>query len=365
MTATQKIKNMIEQKSVEQIGAAGWMHTPECDRTSPEEFADRVIGMTDVHGWDFIKLMSNGYYLDEAFGMKLHFYSTAIPLQYQKTKHLADFEDDLIHDVKELGAFAGIGETSESIAQNPVIQFNSKAIRLLANHYKGTVPIIATVFAPSMVLTDLVGGNDKLLSYMENNPKEVHHALTVINKSLIGIVKEFINAGADGFFLATKHTSPDTISKEQYYEFCKPYDLALLEEIGKGTWFNILHVHGQKDMFMEEYVNYPVQAINWENIPHGLVGQGVTTVADLRKITDKILIGGTDQFFDFYGSLEEIQKRFKLRVETAAAQSGDLRFIFAPGCSLPLDISDEKLHVLRTAADEWNSSFLRNKKALK
>ena len=42
------------------------------------------------------------------------------------------------------------------------------------------------------------------------------------------------------------------------------------------------------------------------------------------------------------------------RLEQAAAECGDNRLIFAPGCSLPLDIDFEAVHQLRVVVDEYN-----------
>ena len=82
------------------------------------------------------------------------------------------------------------------------------------------------------------------------------------------------------------------------------------------------------------------------------------TVARVRRITDKVLVTGTDQFHDFYGTREEVLDCFRRRVAQAARESGDNRLIFAPGCSLPLDIGNETVHLLRVAADEYNAGKL-------
>ena len=55
------------------------------------------------------------------------------------------------------------------------------------------------------------------------------------------------------------------------------------------------------------------------------------------------------------GTGQEVLDRFRRRVERAAQESGDNRLIFAPGCSLPLDIDEETVHLLRVAADEYNA----------
>lgn len=240
---------------------------------------------------------------------------------------------------------------------NPVFQRNIKAVEILADHYQGDVPVIPTIFLPGITLIDLCGGNDRCAELIEKYPEEVEAAFEALIRTDMALADAYIEAGADGFFIATKHTSPSLIAPELFERFCAKYDKRFLAHIKDRTWFNILHAHGQTDMYMDKFADYDVQAINWENIPHGLTGKGVSSVADVRAMTDKILVGGTDQFFDFYGSVEEVRERFRVRLETAVREAGDNRFIFAPGCSLPLDISEENIHQLRVVADEYNEKI--------
>lgn len=350
MTGTEKIQAMLQKKQVDMIGACGWVHTPEVDRRPVNEFVQKVIKMTDEHRWDFVKLMSNGWYTQEAYGEKLRFYEENIPLEYQKTKRLADIEEVLIKDEVALETLPVL----DTVA-NPVIRYNAEVVRQLAEHYRGDKPVLATVFTPSTLLPDLCGGNDRFVEYIRQCPEKVHKALDALLESDKRIADAFIDAGADGLFISTKNTSPEMLPPEYFEEFSQSYDEKLLAHIKGRTWFNILHVHGQHNLYMETYTQYDVQAINWENVPHGLTGKGVTTVADLRAMTDKILIGGTDQFYDFYGTQEEVKERFRMRLTTAVREAGDNRFIFAPGCSLPLDVPMENLHLIRTVVDEYQA----------
>ncbi len=164
----------------------------------------------------------------------------------------------------------------------------------------------------------------------------------------------YIEAGADGFFFANRWASKDTITEQQFDRFCVPYETALIDYVSDRTWFNMIHVHGEKNFFWKQFMDYKVQAFNWENVPHKVPEEGRDTVAKIRDMTDRILVTGTDQFADFYGSEQEVLERFDQRIELAAKQSGDNRLIFAPGCSLPLDIDPENVHQLRVAADRYN-----------
>ena len=68
----------------------------------------------------------------------------------------------------------------------------------------------------------------------------------------------------------------------------------------------------------------------------------LTSVREVRKMyPDKVLIGGIDQHNDFVNTdndREAIKAVLRNRLLTAMEECGDGRFIFAPGCALPLDV---------------------------
>ena len=66
MTATERVRAMLEGKPVAEIGASGWLHSPGIDRGTAEEFSSEIIRLTDYSRWDVIKIMPNGVYNQEA-----------------------------------------------------------------------------------------------------------------------------------------------------------------------------------------------------------------------------------------------------------------------------------------------------------
>ena len=113
----------------------------------------------------------------------------------------------------------------------------------------------------------------------------------------------YIEAGADGFFFAQRYSNADILSEQEFERFCRPYDEMLLARAHGRTWFNMVHVHGAKNFFWDQFKTYDVQALSWENTPQQIPEEERSTVAKVRAVTDKILITGTDQFHDFYGNV--------------------------------------------------------------
>lgn len=352
MTATQRIKNMLCGKAVDGVGASGWLHTPEVDRKSAQEFSNRIIQLTDHSRWDFIKIMPNGVYNQEAHGSDITYLSENIPLEKLRTKSIMSFNSYLVNSPKDMESFPVL-----DVSKNKVYQREVQVVKALAEHYKGTVPVIPTLFTPAHCVPEFCGGIEKARWYFDNYPDQLEKMLKSLLATELQLLDDYINAGADGFFIATRYSNEGILSRKEFERFCRPFDEAILSHIKGRTWFNMIHIHGEKDFFWDAFKEYDVQAFSWENTPSNVPAEHHATVEKVRKITDKILISGTDQFHDFYGTKEEVKARFTQRLERAAKESGDNRFIFAPGCSLPLDIDPENVHMLRVAADEYNAAF--------
>lgn len=350
MTAAERIREMLEKDRVDHVGACGWMHTPEVDRKSAKEFANRIIELTDHSQWDFIKIMENGVYTQEAYGSDITYLSENIPEEKLRTKQITHFNSYLLNSPEDFERFPVL-----NVKENTVFQREVKVVKVLYDHYKGTVPIIPTIFLPAHTIPEFCGGIEKARYYLDQYPDAVETMLKALVQTELQLVDAYIEAGADGFFFANRYSNADILSEAEFERFCRPFDVQIMEHIKDRTWFNMIHIHGEKNFFMKQFNEYPVQAFSWENVPHKVSEEERFTVAKVREMTDKILITGTDQFADFYGTIDEVRERFCERIERAARESGDNRLIFAPGCSLPLDINFEAVHQLRVAADQYNS----------
>ena len=349
MTAAERIREMLEKPRVANIGACGWMHTPEVDRKDAKAFSSRIIELTDYSRWDFIKIMENGVYNQEAHGSDITYLSENIPQEKLHTKQIMHFNSYLLNSPEDFKRFPVL-----NVAENPVYQREVAVVKALRDHYQGSVPILPTIFLPAHTIPEFCGGIAKARYYMDNYPDAVEAMLKAFVQTELQLVDAYIAAGADGFFFANRYSNSDILSEAEFERFCRPFDMRLMEHVKERTWFNMIHIHGEKNFFLKQFNEYPVQAFSWENVPHNVLQEERATVAKVRALTDKVLVTGTDQFLDYYGSRSEVKERFAQRLEQAAAECGDNRLIFAPGCSLPLDIDFEAVHQLRVVVDEYN-----------
>ena len=133
-----------------------------------------------------------------------------------------------------------------------------------------------------------------------------------------------------------------------YREFGRPYDFSALRG-ASGGWLNILHLHGEKDLMFDLALDYPVQVLSWSDRLSG------PSLREARTRTTLTLMGGWNEQAIFGGGKEaEINKEGL----DAFAQTLGVKFILAPGCSIPDDSDDIAMASARDTADLLvNDSF--------
>ena len=352
MNGTERIKAVLNGQPVDRIPISLWRHVPKEDRDI-EKFTQKTIELTDENDYDFVKIQINAAYLTEAYGADIEFndkegadynMTGKVPLDVMFT--VKKYPVESIEDLDKIKPI--------NVKENQVIQRDVQVSRNVTEHYAGTKPVIHTLFSAFTWLHYFTkGGAVTVKEFIAKDREAVHRFLKNINEVNKRLVDAYVEAGVAGFFFATSYTSPQVISDEDYKEFCKAYDLDVLNYIKGKTWFNILHIHGNADLNIENYLDYPVEAFNWEDIAKGIDSEKLTNATKLRSLTDKVLIGGIDRNFDFVGSQDEVKSRLKKRLEAFAKQLPDGKFVFGAGCSLPIDIDIDNVKTLRSVVEEY------------
>jgi uroporphyrinogen decarboxylase len=344
MTGRELLKNMVDKKPVERCGVAGWVHKPMVDR-NVRDYSKATIDFTLNNGWDFTKLMCNAHLIADAYGAKIRWRND--PKEWS-----GEFLCYPVTTAKSAAELPALDPKT-----NPVLKREVEAARNVAKYFNGDVPLLATVFTPMTWFQELCHSNypPDAIRLMRENGKEVHKALEALVETHKLFLDELIAAGIDGIFYATQFARSDLITKAEHDEFCRPYDKMLLDHIKGRTWFNMLHVHGDANLMFEEVLDYDVEALNWENCTAGVDPSKLTSIEWVRRHSDKIIIGGIDQHHDYYNGdndREAIKEVLRRRLHTAVEECADNRFIFAPGCALPLDVDRYVFTLMRELIDE-------------
>jgi len=226
--------------------------------------------------------------------------------------------------------------------------------KVLGEALKGSTPYVQTVFSPLSIAGRLAGGvfdtadeAAAIKRFIEENPDELHHGLSIITQTLADYSRESIRAGADGiFYTTTAYGTLDVFTEEECKTFGAPYDLAVLEVANQeGATLNILHICRENIIF-DFFSDYPVQIINYDS-----TSPRNPSLKEAMTRTEKALWGGMDQRVTLpKGPIEAI----KDQVRDALEQTGGKRFILGPGCTnVYLTAPDEHLMAMKDAAATW------------
>lgn len=348
MNSMQRIKAMTEGKPVDRVGVAAWYHMPLLDQ-NPKDFANGILTSMNVMKWDLCKLQYNGLFFDEAMGCTLKPSTSATFLNGTITKFAVDHP----HMYRELRVAKA---TDKPIADQ--LEITKRVIDGL----HGEAPVLASIFSPLYCARGVYGGTGRpslLTAAIKYSPEDVHEGLKIISESIQNFLDALMKiGGVDGVFWADAFASYDDMDKDTYAEFGAKYDLPLLNSIADKTWFNMLHVHGYKNLRFDQYeeLGYPVQAYNWEDRASDPTHAPIS-LKQVRGITDKILMGGVEFWHDFdspENDREAVKAVIKARLVDALEQLGpdDKKFIFTPGCSVKMHVPEYRMQLMHEVIEE-------------
>ena len=290
MTKIERLRNTLAGKPVDRPPFSVWYHFGT-QHASPERAAQAHLEFFEAYDLDFLKVM-NDYDYPMPKGLEM----MATPTDLERVTPL-------------------------DIPQTPMGN-QLRAIEIIAEALRGKALFVDTVFnAWNTLRRNLV--KEAMPKLMADCAPALKTALEVVNDNLIQYALASLERGAAGIFFSVPATA-ESVTREQYEQFMRPFDLEFLKAIqGKGE-FHILHAHGEK-LYFDRLLDYPVHAISWADI------NGGPTIAEARQRTSSTLMAGLDHVKFPYVSVQVIREQ----VKTALTQAGNTKFILAPGCSLP------------------------------
>lgn len=353
MTSTQRIRAILEGKPVDRIPTAGWAHVMNLSDRHVGDFTKATIDYQNAHRFDFVKVTENPQYLAEAMGTVLR------PSRNSEETAFWCVEKLAVESVEDWAKLRVPDMHTGPLARE------IEVVARLCDHYKDEVPVLPTIFSPLMwamyfsVAPAEQHRREKeegLLpaweAYLVENEAKVKQGLEVITETNNRLMEEMIKQGASGFFFANP-LAQSAWPKEHFDTFAKPYDMANLSFAHGKTWFNIFHWCGRQNLRYDYIEDYPVEALNWED-----TCESNPSMAEIRKKTDKVFVGGIDRLYDLEGGdRNEIKERLKQRLRKAAQEAGP-KLIFAGGCTFNA-ASQERFVVIQEVVNELSEELLR------
>ena len=330
MTHTERLRALVDGRPVDRTPIAAWGHFMNLEDRNAGDFAKALIDFQDCFQFDLVKIMSNSYYLTEDMGNVLRPSQNAEDYAFLCAEKLAIRKPEDWYRIKAPDVHKGALGRELEVAKR------------LVDHYKGEVPILPTVFSPLMWCVYLYWPMDEQFKvqftgkglaphierYIIENQKAFEYGIEVVAQTNERLMEEYVKIGVDGFFYSQPYAHSTWQDKEVFDRFGRQYDLRALEKIKDKTWFNMLHVCGTNWVDMRLVLDYPVQALNWD------VGFGHNpSLAQVRAMTDKILMGGMDRRTDLTNpDRETIKATIRARYAQARAEAGE-KLILTSGCS--------------------------------
>ncbi|MCL4744061.1 MAG: hypothetical protein KJZ83_01480 [Burkholderiaceae bacterium] len=216
-----------------------------------------------------------------------------------------------------------------------------KCIRLLRAEFGPDMPIMLTTFDPFQQVMRRVGYTKARLVFA--HPREALSMLDAVCSTMVEYMHEVRAAGCDSVFFSVNSAilPPNSrgIDDATFREFFRPFELRMLEAM-QGM-VRILHIHGTQ-LDVSRVIDYPVEVISVsDRLP------GNPSLAQLRKMTPKPLMGGIDESTIVEKSLPEL----RAEIHDCIGQIGRERFILSPGCTVPTQTPWYLLRAIRETCE--------------
>ena len=179
------------------------------------------------------------------------------------------------------------------------------------------------------------------MAHLRMKPEIVGRALEIIAES----TRRFIRAARahgliDGVFYAVQHAQAGILSKNEFIEFGRAYDLLVLES-ARPLWLNTLHIHGE-NIYFNNLADYPVQIINWND------QVTLPSLSEALSRTRAVVCGGLKQETIVYGTPAEIKEE----IDNAMHETAGQRFVLGAGCVIPVTAPYGNLMAARTGVEK-------------
>jgi len=329
MSHRERIEGALRREETDRLPFGFWWHFPNQDR-APRRLAELALGLQQRLDLDFIKFSPYGLYSVVDWGVTLDVRGG------EQTPVQATYPIQRPEDWRKLRPF---------VATEGEYLVVLEAQRIALAERRDDVPLVQTVFSPLTSCLKLAG-RSTLLRHLREDPEAVHAGLEVVTETTRRFAIEVVSRGADGLFFASQMTNEGGLTRQEYAEFAGAYDLVVLEAVRHRSWFNIFHLHGEHIM-VDQVSSSPVQAFSIHD------REGGPSLAEMRRLTDKCLIGGIGRSTTLVHATPE---ELDAQVSEAWEQVGRRGLILGPGCVASLQAPEANLLQLRRSVEATASS---------
>ena len=212
------------------------------------------------------------------------------------------------------------------------------ALTMIGDQIGNEALFVDTIFSPWTTARRLTRTGD-LAFVRQQHPDVLLAAMDTIATSLAAYARTAVSHGAAGIFLSLGAANDETMSRDEYEIWGRPFDLRILEAV-RNAPFNVLHIHGKRIHF-DSLIDYPAAAVNWSHFATA------PTLAEGRLRSGKAVMGGIDEAQAAHLAPPAIEEQ----IEASLKAAGTRGLLITPGCSVPTDTPMRTLRAVKTALD--------------
>ncbi len=212
-----------------------------------------------------------------------------------------------------------------------------RAARQVRHALPPEIPLLATVFNPIFQAVQLAG-LERVREHARTHPTALQAGLSVLLANTLAIIEQLADLGVDGLFLATQHAGRAALAPEPYGSLALAADQVCLA--AAPLPFTMLHLHGP-DLHWEPFATLDGTLIHYDAIPGN-------PAPDLlaQRVSRGIATGPSPAGQLLHGTPATLTAEILALRQRLIGQ----RFILAPGCALPLAVTEQQITTLIQAA---------------
>jgi uroporphyrinogen decarboxylase len=320
MNHRERLTHCLSGSNIDRPPVALWRHFPVEDQ-DPFLLAKAIVNFQQTYDFDLVKITPASSFCLLDWGVHDEWRGNP-----EGSREIVDFPIKQPEDWLKLKPLN---------SQDNHLSAQLECIRQIRSELPKTTPTIQTVFNPLSQAKNLVGKNNLPL-HIRLYPDEVKYALQVITETTINFLKSLSALNLDGVFYAVQHAQAGLLSKAEFREFSRTYDLAILEYFN-NYWLNLLHIHGE-NIYFTDLADYPCQVFNWHD------QQTPPSLEVAKAAFPGVVCGGLRQWETLVnGTPEMVHSEAVAAIKSTDAK----RFILGTGCVLPITAPHSNIMAVR------------------
>jgi uroporphyrinogen decarboxylase len=325
LSKRERLEKTIVGEKTDRVPVALWRHWPGDDQR-PADLVSAIFEFQKLWDFDFIKITPASSYCLVDYGVQ-DTWTGSLEGTREYTHRAVERSLDW-QNLRQLDPLkGGLGQQVQTV-------------ELMGEAIKGDVPFIQTVFNP-LAQARNIAGDELMLSHMRTAPSRFKAGLEIITENILRFMDALRKTRIAGIFYAIQHASYAKMSRDEYLEFGRPFDMQILRALQSHWWFNMVHLHGPLPMF-DVVADYPVQVINWHD------QETEPNLSDGKAKFRGAVCGGLGRWDVYRQTPNFVRQQARSAIKATQGQ----RFILSTGCVIMTNTPLSNIRAIREVVEE-------------